>query len=257
MDEYYQPRQRSNSQRDEYYQSRQDATPWAQQDWDYGRRPSQSPRRSQTPKQGQNRRKKKGKGKNKQKPEHQVPALPTSPWSTSQGQQSSANTGGAGTELKVDSKSDQKLKQIMAALKKNESSLTPELQQLVQENAKNQSQDITRRLHSAVSRLGQTKKTLQQLRASRQNLHNVWRNYIAESVNKWQQFCEQFEEQDTDLSKQLTEAIQAVQTAENCLESTRREAKEEKEDETKEDQEEMVDISDEENPEQLETSGAL
>ena len=76
-------------------------------------------------------------------------------------------------------------------------------------------------------------------------------------MTKWQKFCEQFEEQDTDLSRQLADAIQAVKTAENCLESTKREAKEDKDGEIKDDSEEMVDISDEENPEQLETSGVV
>ena len=143
----------------------------------------------------------------------------------------------------------------MAALKKNEANLTPDLQLLVQESTMVQSQDNTRQLHSAVSKLGQAKKVLQKLRASRQNLHVVWKNYIAESVTKWKEFCEQFEKQDSDLARQLQEALQSVKIAEAGLESSKKEAKEMKEDDNMSDQGPQ-EISDEENPEQLDLNGA-
>ena len=105
------------------------------------------------------------------------------------------------------------LRTIVAALKKNETNLPAELQSLLHENAKVQSQDMTKVLHSAVSKLGKAKKTLQDARAARLNLHNVWRSYLAASVDKWHQFCKDFEDQDSELAQQVQNATEAVKTA--------------------------------------------
>ena len=245
---------------EDYYSQWEEEIPWEQEDWHSGRWPSQSPRafsRSQTPHGGKKPRKTKKSKKQKDVQEYQAPPLPEAPWNHKGGKgylggSSSATTSNPPTQ---ETKSDQKLKQIMAALKKHEANLTPDLQQLAQETTMVQSQDNTRQLHSAVSKLGQAKKVLQKLRASRQNLHVVWKNYIAESVNKWKDFCEQFEKQDNDLARQLQEALQSVKTAEAGLESTKKEAKEIKEDEDMSEQAPQ-EISDDENPEQLDLNGA-
>ena len=62
-------------------------------------------------------------------------------------------------------------------------------------------------------------------RASQQNLHHVWRSYMADSVNKWKGLCEQCEQQDSELAKQLIEKLQTVKLAEAGLESCKKEAK--------------------------------
>eukprot|EP00435_Cladocopium_sp_Y103_P063660 s676_g25.t1 len=265
LDGKYQHPQRPSSQRqvhgDQSYTHWEEDAPWTNQAWDSGRWPSRSPRhgpRSQTPKG----RKPKNRGKkNKQKPEHETPPLPSSPWSGDggggKGQSAPAVSAHSGQDGKTESKVDQKYRQLMSVLKKNEANLTPDLQQLVQENSIAQSQDLTKQLHSAVSKLGQAKKTVQRLRASRQNLHHVWRTYIAESVNKWKTFCDQFNTQDNDLAKQLQEALQAVSAAQERLELTKTETKEGKSGDQVEPDETMVEVSDEDSPEVLDSNGAI
>eukprot|EP00435_Cladocopium_sp_Y103_P023103 s2333_g5.t1 len=250
--------QRGGSQQNWTYSQWTDETPWANQTWDNGRRPSQSPRhgpRSQTPKGKQSKKKRKDK---KQMEQHQAPPLPTSPWTGNAGGKGNALSSAPmspANENKNEPKSDQKLRQTWVALKKNESSLSPELQQLVQETIMVQSQDVTRQLYSAVSRLEQAKKTLQYLRASRQNLHNVWKNYIEESVSRWKAFCEQFDTQDKDLSRQLQEALTNVQLAQTGLEISKKEAKEGEQSEGTEVN--MVEVSDDDGAENLEANGVL
>lgn len=243
---------------EDYYSHWEEETPWEQEDWHSGRWPSRSSRaysHSQTPHGAKKSRKTKKNKKQKELTEHQAPPLPEAPWHHKGGKGYAAGPSSSAMSSAQETKSDQKLKQIIAALKKSEANLTPDLQLLVQETTMVQSQDNTRQLHSAVSKLGQAKKALQKLRASRQNLHVVWKNYIAESVTKWKGFCEQFEKQDSDLAKQLHEAIQSVKIAEAGLESTKKDAKETKDDDDMSDQGPQ-EISDEENPEQLDVNGA-
>ena len=264
LDESYQHQPRTHSQShgaDSWsYTHWEEDTPWRSQDWDTGRWPSQSPRfasRSNTP-HGKSKKKRHKKHKKQPDPqEHQAPPLPASPWSGNPGGKSSSVTSvAAASDSKSENKSEQKLKQVLSALKKHEANLTPELQQIVQESTQAQSQDVTKQLHSAVSKLGQARKALQKLRASRQNLHHVWRSYIADSVTKWQTFCEQFDKQDTELSKQLIEALNTVKLAEVGLESCKKAAKEDKDVEEISDTG-MVEISEDENADQLDENGAM
>lgn len=239
------------------YTQWQDEPPWTSHSWDDGRGISQSPRsyRSQTPKgqkQPKNRGKNKGKkGKGKGKTMFQAPPLPEAPWRTSTPTSTAAASTAAPTQAET------QLRSIVAALKKNETNLPAELQTLLHENAKVQSQDMTKVLHSAVSKLGKAKKALQEARASRLNLHNVWRSYLQASVDKWEQFCKDFEKQDTELAQQVQNATVAVKEAQEGLDASKKEAKEiiEVESDAKSDM--AVEVSDEETPEALDSKGQV
>ena len=142
-------------------------------------------------------------------------------------------------------------------MKKNEASLPPELQTLLQENHKVQSQDITKLLHSAVTKLGKAKKALAEARSSRLNLHTVWRNYLDASVEKWKQFCLDFEKQDTELAQQVANASEAVKQAQEGLEASKKEAKDTEEGETDGRSEMAVEISDDEGQEAMDNKGQV
>lgn len=145
-------------------------------------------------------------------------------------------------------------------MKKNESSLPADLQSLLQETNKTQMQDSTKVLHSAVTKLGKAKKSLQEARASRLNLHNVWRQYLTASIDKWQDFCADFEKKDADLAGQVQKATVAVKEAQAGLESSKKRAKEIEEDESdgKNDKDEMAwEISDEEETDTLDSKGSV
>ena len=233
--------------------------PWHQHAWDDGRGISQSPRsyRSQTPKsqrQPKNRGKnkgKKGKGKGKGTQQFQAPPLPEAPWSTTSPSSTVAASTAPPTQAEV------QLRSIVAALKKNETNLPAELQTLLHENAKVQSQDMTKVLHSAVSKLGKAKKSLQDARAARLNLHQVWRSYLDASVDKWHQFCKDFETQDSELAQQVQNATDAVKIAQEGLEASKKEAKEIIEVESDGRSEMAVEVSDEETQEAMDSKGQL
>jgi hypothetical protein len=232
--------------------------PWNSWDsWEDRRGTSQSPRshRSQTPKgqkQPKNRSKNKGKkGKGKGKPQFHAPPLPEAPWSSS----NTSSTAAASTAPPT--QAEMQLRTIVAALKKNETNLPSELQSLLHENAKVQSQDMTKVLHSAVTKLGKAKKTLQDARASRLNLHNVWRSYLEASVDKWKQFCKDFEAQDTELAQQVLNATEAVKLAQEGLDASKKEAKEIIEVESDGRSDMAVEVSDEETQEALDSKGQM
>ena len=238
------------------YTQWQEDPPWNSYSWDDGRGISQSPRsqRSQTPKgqkQPKTRGKNKGKGKGKGKTKFQAPPLPEAPWSTPNTSSTATASTAAPTQAEA------QLRSIVAALKKNETNLPAELQTLLHENAKVQSQDMTKVLHSAVTKLGKAKKTLQDARASRLNLHNVWRSYLAASVDKWHQFCKDFETQDSELAQTVQNATEAVKLAQEGLEASKKEAKEIIEVESDGRSEMAVEVSDEETQEALDSKGQL
>eukprot|EP00435_Cladocopium_sp_Y103_P043514 s1518_g12.t1 len=257
---YRHPTHRQGSQRrsedDQTYAQWQQDTPWQAQTWEDGRRPSQSPRtRSETPRDGR-RHNRRGKNKNKGKqqgpggPQIQAPALPEAPWSTS--------TTTSTTAPSAPSPAEQQLKVLMSAMKKNEAALPADLQTLLQESSKVQSQDMTKVLHSAVTKLGKAKKALQAARASRMNLHNVWRNYLQTNVEKWRGFCQDFEKQDLELAEQVQQATEAVKVAQEGLDASKKSAREIviSEDDSKDEKEALMEISDEETQEGLDANGS-
>ena len=118
------------------------------------------------------------------------------------------------------SASDQKLQHVLQALKKNglADSLPAEVQQLMQESEETVSAASNKALHKAVSRLGQAKKTLHQSRAARTMLHTAWRDYLAESVKRWQGFAAEFQAEDQSLEEAITKAAETYQEAKKALE---------------------------------------
>jgi hypothetical protein len=80
------------------------------------------------------------------------------------------------------------LNQWMAALKKSDQALPPEVQNLVQEASAAQAHASTNELHSAVHKLGVSRRTLHQAQAARAQLHLQWKKYVIESSECWRQF---------------------------------------------------------------------
>ena len=143
-------------------------------------------------------------------------------------------------------------------MKKNEANLPEELQAIFQETSKVQSQDITKILHSAVTKLGKAKKSLQEAKTARMNLHNVWQKYLAASVDKWKEFCTDFEKKDTDMAQQVLQAAEAVKTAQESLDASRIQAKNSAvEDNENKDEQMTLEISDEEATDTLDQKGQV
>jgi signal transduction histidine kinase len=104
---------------------------------------------------------------------------------------------------------DRQLKTILAALKKHNDVLPPELQNMVNDAAIKEGQQQTKQLHAVVTAHGKARKELQQAQLARYNLHNAWRSFLSQAVTQWQGYSAQFMEQE----KQMNERVIAAQTA--------------------------------------------
>jgi len=98
------------------------------------------------------------------------------------------------------------LKGLLSALKKVSADLPPEVQSAMQKMQMDDSKQLTKQLHSAVSQLGNSKKTLVDLTTARANLHQSWSAFLEAAITRWQRYSEEFTQQDTELSAQIEKA---------------------------------------------------
>ena len=140
----------------------------------------------------------KGKGKGKE-PAWQAPALPSVP-AISPGEASTASTGVA----------SQQLRDLVGALKKDQDKLSPEVVTLLQQAQIQDSRNTTRQLHVAVSQLGQTRKSLQDLEKAKLTMYQSWATFVSDSLDRWTSYAEDFKAKDIELNKQIEEARKAV-----------------------------------------------
>ena len=168
-------------------------TAWPQEQ-DNGEQWTASPRRRTVPrrrskkaKPPQQEGKAKGKGKAQRKnPEGETLGPPSMaslaaadpPWLTSLMQQPPVTPTPSATPPE-----DKQIKTIMAALRKHNDTLPPELQAFVSEAARKESQQETKQMHHAVTAHGKAKKELQQAQLARLNLHAAWRGFLGHAVN--------------------------------------------------------------------------
>jgi hypothetical protein len=108
---------------------------------------------------------------------------------------------------------DKQIKSIMAALRKHNDALPPELQAFVSEAAQKDGQQETKQMHHAVTAHGKAKKELQQAQLARLNLHAAWRGFLGHAVNLWQGYSAQFVEQERQMAERVTAAAEALETA--------------------------------------------
>lgn len=98
----------------------------------------------------------------------------------------------------------------MTALKKSKSVLPTEVQELLQSAVVDDTKQQTKMLHSAVSQLGNSKKTLKELNQARLRLHVQWSKFLEDSLTRWKGYADNFQEQDSELQQRIEEAKVAV-----------------------------------------------
>lgn len=83
-------------------------------------------------------------------------------------------------------------------------------------------QQDTKGLHQAVSKLGQAKKQLANLRSTRWQLHTNWLAFLQTAISQWQANMKEFTANDADLLEKITVAktqlAQAREALANCKE---------------------------------------
>lgn len=103
------------------------------------------------------------------------------------------------------------IKSLLTALKKVSTDLPPEVQSAMQKMQVDDSKNLTKQLHSAVSQLGNSKKALVDLTTARANLHHSWNAFLEAAITRWQRYSEEFTQQDTELAAQIEKAKDTMQ----------------------------------------------
>ena len=139
---------------------------------------------------------------------------------------------------------DRQLRTILAALKKHNDVLPPELQNMVNDAAIKEGQQQTKQLHAVVTAHGKARKELQQAQLARYNLHNAWRSFLSQAVTQWQGYSAQFMEQEKQMNERVTAAQTALEQARESLATAKASAGIETKDDT-------MNVSDEEQDKDL------
>lgn len=121
------------------------------------------------------------------------------------------------TDPKEDKDKEKQLKSLVAALRRRKDDLPEELQSLVAEVTARSGQEETKLLHSAVSQHGRAKKDLQEAQTSRLQMHTAWRNFLAQSVEQWSKYTDQFMQQERQLQERLKQAQDNLAAAKESL----------------------------------------
>eukprot|EP00435_Cladocopium_sp_Y103_P050690 s495_g15.t1 len=191
-----------------------------QSQWTKSPRRRQSPRRRPS-KKGGGKSTDQMKGKGKLPPSEPEPLGPPSlasiaaldpPWNPT------ASMGSAVPPTAPPSgQEDKQFKTILAALQKHTEVLPPEVQAIINDAAMKDSQQETKKMHSAVAAHGRARKELQQAQLARHNLHSAWKSFLGQAVTQWQTYGNQFIEQERQLTERVNAAVQSLEMAKETL----------------------------------------
>lgn len=101
---------------------------------------------------------------------------------------------------------EQQLAQWTAILKKQEAQLPSEVQALLHQQTWSTGQENTKSLHQAVSKYGAARKQLQAARLARTGMHQAWRQYMSEAIERWSSYFDYFSTQDKQLEEEVNKA---------------------------------------------------
>lgn len=123
----------------------------------------------------------------------------------------------ANSDHKEDKEREKHMKSLVAALRRCKDDLPEELQSLVKEVTIRSGQEETKFLHSAVSQHGRAKKELQEAQTARLAMHAAWKNFLAQSVDQWSKYTEQFMQQERQMMDRLKAAQENLTAAKENL----------------------------------------
>ena len=102
-------------------------------------------------------------------------------------------------------------------------------------------------LKTAVDKMDKARKNLKEAQKARANLHANWRKYLADSVQRWTQFAEQFVKDDQELASKVTAAQERLQSTKEEVDAKKTALDELEEDVT-------VEITDDDMPDKIDTA---
>ena len=102
-------------------------------------------------------------------------------------------------------------------------------------------------LKTAVDKMDKARKKLKEAQKARANLHANWRKYLADSVQRWTQFAEQFGKDDQELASKVTAAQERLQSTKEDVDAKKTALEELEEDVA-------VEITDDDMPDKIDTA---
>ena len=120
-------------------------------------------------------------------------------------------------DLKVEGDAQKKLNRLLQEMKKEEDSLSPNLQSMAHEMKKQDEKNHMKGLHSALRTLGQAKDDLLEAENARAQLLSQWKTFLQQSVVKWKEFTANFQASDTAHQASVQEARIAVKRAQRSF----------------------------------------
>ena len=144
-------------------------------------------------------------------------------WTTAAAQafQSDAGTVPVGSISSTSSKAEADLQLLLSALKKNQEDLPQEVQSALQATDVKLEQAATKSMHQAVTGLGRARRELQEAHHARGQLHASWRSFLALSVQQWQAFTQQFQNEEKTALERIKTAKEALISAKATLETSK------------------------------------
>ena len=121
----------------------------------------------------------------------------------------------AGSDGKEDK--DRQMRSLVAALRKHQDSLPDDVQALMKDVAIRSGQEETKQLHAAVTQHGKAKKEVADAQAARLHMHTTWKNFLAQSVQQWTTYTNQFVSQEKHLMERLKLAQETLALAKENL----------------------------------------
>ena len=184
---------------------------------DWGRTPSQSPRRRQQRPRSRRQQDSKGKGDGKShhkgKPQTQnkgymgqesmapLPPPPIPPYlntmDTTWMQAPPPFNDGKGAAVPDTAlQAEHKIRKVMGLLKKNETELPPDVAQVLKDTSVKDGKMKIKGMHEAVEVLGEAHAALEHACHERAQNLATWRQFLHQSVQRWQEYTERFQQQE-------------------------------------------------------------
>jgi chromosome segregation ATPase len=111
----------------------------------------------------------------------------------------------------------QQLKECQALLSKYEEGLPQEVQSYVQTLKARDVKRSVKTLHSAVTVMGKARDELQAAIAARSQMHSTWRTFLADSIQRFQTYGQDFALQEESLVMRIQEAKKSFENAKETL----------------------------------------
>lgn len=95
------------------------------------------------------------------------------------------------------------MRSLVAALRKHQDNLPDDVQALMKDVSIRTGQEETKQMHAAVSQHGRAKREVADAQSARLHMHQAWKNFLAQSVQQWTAYTNQFMMQEKELMDRL------------------------------------------------------